>query len=189
MNKAPALRISGTRFIDANPSDQDRVSMSASFRGMAHRITGETRRNSTPAIDAVAGEQALAVCAPATRKLAEDLFNRWNDALKTLDPRRVAECYAEDGILLPTVSNIPRTNRDEITDYFKHFLEKHPVGTINQRNVRLGCNKITDAGIYTFRVTDKDGTHSEVPARYTFVYVNHQGEWLIAHHHSSMMPA
>ena len=189
MTKVPSQRISGTRFIDANPIDQDRVSMSASFRGMAHRITGETRTHSTPAIDAVAGEQALAVCAPATRKLAEDLFNRWNDALKTLDPRRVAECYAADGILLPTVSNIPRTNHDEIADYFKHFLEKRPVGTVNQRNVRFGCNKITDAGIYTFRLTDKDGKVTDVPARYTFVYENRDGQWLIIHHHSSVMPS
>lgn len=188
MNKSPATRISGTRFIDANPSDQARVSMSASFRGMAHRITGENRSIST-AIDAVEGEQALAVCAPATRQLAEDLFARWNDALKTLDPERVARCYAEDGILLPTVSNIPRTNHAEIADYFKHFLEKKPVGTVNQRNVRFGCNKITDAGIYTFRLTDKDGKVSDVPARYTFVYENRDGEWLIIHHHSSVMPS
>ena len=189
MSQPASYRISGTRFIDQTAGGDERVSLSASFRGMAHRITGETRSNSTPAIDAVAGEQALAVCAPATRKLAENLFERWNDALKTLDPHKVAACYAEDGILLPTVSNIPRTNREEIADYFKHFLEKKPVGTINHRTVRLGCNKITDAGIYTFRVVDKEGAASDVPARYTFVYENRDGQWLIAHHHSSVMPS
>jgi uncharacterized protein (TIGR02246 family) len=186
VNKPASTRISGTRFIEQGPPSNDRVSLSASFRGLTHPITGETRATST-AIDAVPGEQQMAYCAPATVKLAEELFERWNNALKTLDPRKVAECYAEDAVLLPTVSNIPRTNREEITDYFKHFLEKKPVGVVNQRNVKFGCNKITDAGIYTFRIDDH-GVQREVPARYTFVYENRNGEWLIAHHHSSMMP-
>ena len=29
---------------------------------------------------------------------------------------------------------------------------------------------------------------SYVPARYTFVYENRDGEWLIAHYHSSLRP-
>ncbi len=186
MNKPGSSRISGTRFIENGPPSNQRISLSSSFRGLGHAITGERRLPSTGAIDEVAGEK-LAFCAPATLKLAEELFERWNDALKTLDARKVAECYAEDAVLLPTVSNIPRTNREEITDYFEHFLQKKPVGTINQRNVKFGCNKITDAGIYTFRVDDH-GEVRDVPARYTFVYENRNGEWLIAHHHSSMMP-
>ncbi|OZB74953.1 MAG: DUF4440 domain-containing protein [Halothiobacillus sp. 14-55-98] len=189
MIKPNPIRVSGTRFLNDDSDGHERVSLSASFRGKGHAITGETRTNSTEAIDAVAGERSLAVCAPATRKLAEELFNRWNNALKSLDARRVAECYADDAVLLPTVSNIPRTNRDEITDYFVHFLEKKPVGFITHRTVRLGCNKITDAGTYTFRVELADGSTADVPARYTFVYENHHGQWLISHHHSSAMPS
>ncbi len=188
MNRPASSRISGTRFIENGPPTHDRVSLGSSFRGQNHPITGERRLPSTNAIDAVSGEQQLTYCAPATLKLAEDLFERWNDALKTLDANKVAECYAEDAVLLPTVSNIPRTNREEITDYFIHFLEKKPEGIVNQRNVKIGCNKITDAGIYTFKVDDH-GVMKDVPARYTFVYVNYNGVWLISHHHSSVMPA
>ena len=89
--------------------------------------------------------------------------------------------------MLPTVSNVPRLSRSEIEDYFKHFLQKKPLGKVKQRNVKLGCNKITDAGVYTFRIIDA-GKTEYVPARYTFVYENRDGEWLIAHHHSSLMP-
>jgi hypothetical protein len=32
------------------------------------------------------------------------------------------------------------------------------------------------------------GKTEYVPARYTAVYENRDGEWLIAHHHSSLMP-
>jgi len=180
-------RISGTRFIDPSANGEGRLSLSASFRGNAHAVTGASRRDDIGGIDTPPGETCV-VCAPATLRLAEELFERWNDALKTGDARRVTACYAEDAVLLPTVSNVPRTNHDEIQDYFEHFLEKKPQGTINQRNVKFGCNKITDAGIYTFRVVD-GGKEMEVPARYTFVYENRDGKWLIVHHHSSKMPA
>ncbi len=41
--------------------------------------------------------------------------------------------------------------------------------------------------VYTFRIIDA-GKTEYVSARYTFVYVNRDGEGLIAHHHSSLMP-
>lgn len=185
-NPANRSRISGTRFIDPSVGAEGRLSLSASFRGHGHAVTGTASAGAPAAIDTPAGESCV-VCAPATLRLAEDLFERWNDALKTGDPDKVTACYAEDAVLLPTVSNVPRTNHAEIRDYFVHFLEKKPRGTIDQRNVKFGCNKVTDAGIYTFRVTDGD-REFEVPARYTFVYEHRDGKWLIVHHHSSKMP-
>jgi uncharacterized protein (TIGR02246 family) len=179
-------RISGTGFIDPAGAREGRLTLSASFRGHAHAVTGMPRADAGSGIDTPPGESCV-VCAPATLRLAEELFERWNDALKSGDPDRVTACYAEDAVLLPTVSNVPRTNHAEIRDYFVHFLEKQPRGTINQRNVKFGCNKITDAGIYTFRVVD-GGQVLEVPARYTFVYENRDGKWMIVHHHSSKMP-
>jgi uncharacterized protein (TIGR02246 family) len=179
------LPITGTKFIESVPA-QDRRSLSASLRGGRQPVSGITSIFSTPPIDSpTAGE--VVVCAPATRRLAEDLFDRWNEALASGDAQRVSQCYAEDAVLLPTVSNVPRLSRSEIQDYFEHFLQKSPIGEVNQRNVKLGCNKVTDAGIYTFRVIEA-GKTEYVPARYTFVYENHDGQWLIAHHHSSLMP-
>lgn len=189
MSKAPTSnrpRISGTGFIDPSAGAEGRLSLSASFRGHGHVVTGTGSGGYPAAIDTPAGETCV-VCAPATLRLAEELFERWNDALKSGDPDQVTACYAEDAVLLPTVSNVPRTNHAEIRDYFVHFLEKKPRGTINQRNVKFGCNKMTDAGIYTFRVIDGD-RELQVPARYTFVYENRDGKWLIVHHHSSKMP-
>lgn len=42
-----------------------------------------------------------------------------------------------------------------------------------------------DSGVYEFTM-GADG--SKVLARYSFVYVKENGEWKIAHHHSSAMP-
>ncbi len=125
-----------------------------------------------------------ASCAKSDPAQISALFDRWNRSLATLDPDKVVANYAQDAVLLPTVSNKPRTNHAEIRDYFVHFLEKKPQGRIDRRVLKIGCNVAQDVGLYTFRF--KDG--SEVSARYSYVYEYRDGQWLIAHHHSSAMP-
>src|SRR6266705_1559019 len=92
-----------------------------------------------------------------TKTSAQDiaaLFDRWNAALATLDPDKVVALYAPDAVLLPTVSNKPRTNHEEIRDYFVHFLEKKPQGKIDFRIIKIGCNSALDTGLYTFTLHD-----------------------------------
>ena len=59
-----------------------------------------------------------------------DLFSLWNNALMTGNPDTVAMRYAKEAVLLPTKSDIPRSDYDGIRDYFVHFLEKRPTGKI-----------------------------------------------------------
>lgn len=114
------------------------------------------------------------------------LFDGWNEALATLDPEQVADRYAPDAVLLPTVSNQVRTDRAGIVDYFEHFLENKPQGTILSSQVKLlNPNAAIDTGTYRFSL---NGGASTVDARYTFVYERVGGEWLIVNHHSSAMP-
>lgn len=112
------------------------------------------------------------------------LFDQWNNALQTGDPKQVASLYAMDAILLPTVSNKVRHNHPEIEDYFVHFLAKGPVGIINEANVRIHNNLAINSGVYTF--TFADG--ATVQARFTFVYAFNEESWKIIEHHSSQMP-
>ena len=123
-------------------------------------------------------------CQVTDEKTIAGLFDRWNASLKTLDPAKVTANYATDGVLLPTVSNTPRTNHAEINDYFVKFLKNQPQGNIDKRFIKIGCNVAQDVGTYTFGF--KDG--SKVSARYSYVYEFRDGQWLIAHHHSSAMP-
>ncbi|MCG7985317.1 MAG: SgcJ/EcaC family oxidoreductase [Candidatus Thiodiazotropha lotti] len=112
------------------------------------------------------------------------LFDEWNNALQTGDPKKVSALYDSNGILLPTVSNQVRHNHEEVEDYFVHFLAKGPVGKIDEANVRIFGELAINSGIYTF--TFKDG--SVVPARFTFVYRRNGESWKIIEHHSSQMP-
>ncbi|MBO9740316.1 SgcJ/EcaC family oxidoreductase [Xanthomonas axonopodis pv. begoniae] len=117
------------------------------------------------------------------------LFDTWNAALATGNPHKVADLYAPDGVLLPTVSNEVRASREQIENYFEMFLTKKPQGVVNYRTVRvLDDDSAVDAGVYTFTLTDKAGKKSNVQARYTFVYEKRDGKWLIINHHSSAMP-
>jgi uncharacterized protein (TIGR02246 family) len=139
---------------------------------------------SSLATGALAQGSGTAVCTPVDAAQVSALFDRWNNSLRTLDPDKVVANYAADGVLLPTVSNQPRTNPAEIRDYFVKFLKGEPQGKIDQRVIKIGCNVAQDVGTYTFRFKDGGTVH----ARYTYVYEWVNGQWLIAHHHSSAMP-
>ena len=138
----------------------------------------------------------LTACAPepevkdvqATEAEIEYLFDRWNNALQTGDAAAVAAYYANDAVLLPTLSNQVRTDHEGIRDYFGYFLALQPNGRIDESNITINGNIAIDAGIYTFTLT-KNGQEQEVQARYNFVYERqNDGEWLIINHHSSAMP-
>jgi uncharacterized protein (TIGR02246 family) len=139
-------------------------------------------------IPAASYAQSSQQCAAVTKEQVAGLFDRWNASLQTKNPDEVVKNYAPGAVLLPTVSNKPRTNPAEIRDYFVHFLEKNPKGAIDTRTIHIGCNDAFDVGTYTFMVTDADGKPSQVAARYSFVYELRDGKWLIVHHHSSAMP-
>jgi uncharacterized protein (TIGR02246 family) len=127
-------------------------------------------------------------CAPLDKAGVAALFDGWNLALATLDPDAVSRRYWNDAVLLPTTSNTPRTNPAMIREHLVRFLEQRPRGRIDTRTVQLGCNLALDTGTYTFSVMGPSGALSEVAARYTFVYAFRDGDWKIAHHHSSAMP-
>lgn len=127
---------------------------------------------------------AAPICASINKVEVAALFDRWNASLKTHDPEKVAANYASDAVLLATVSNTPRDTHEEIKEYFTHFLQKNPQGSIDTRTIKIGCNIAQDVGTYTF--TLKGG--KKVAARYTYVYEHVGDQWLIAHHHSSAMP-
>jgi uncharacterized protein (TIGR02246 family) len=129
--------------------------------------------------------EGIIVAQPISESEVKGLFNLWNDALATLDSDAVASRYSKNAVLLPTVSDIPRTDYGLIKDYFDNFLLRKPQGTILESNVLIGANWAQDAGIYEFSM-GADG--SKVKGRYTFIYVFEDGEWKISHHHSSVMP-
>jgi hypothetical protein len=160
--------------------------------GVLVSLTACVNNNNTP--NSVSSSMPMSVassnashtsCQPIEEQQVASLFDRWNDSLKTLDSEKVVANYANQSILLPTVSNKPRLTEAEKKDYFDHFLDNQPVGKIDQRKVFLGCNSVIDAGLYTFTFGK---TGAVVSARYTYTYGWDGKNWLITSHHSSAMP-
>jgi len=129
--------------------------------------------------------EGIVTAEPITEKEVRDLFSLWNNALASGDPKKVADRYSKEGVLLPTVSDIPRTDYPGIEDYFTNFLKLKPQGEIESGNIIIGTNWAQDAGVYEFTM---GSTGAKVKGRYTFVYVYEDGEWKISQHHSSVMP-
>ena len=102
-----------------------------------------------------------------------------------VDSELVASRYAKNAVLLPTVSDVPRTDHEGIKDYFDNFLQLKPQGVILESFVTIGDDWCKDVGIYEFTMGT---TGDKVKARYSFVYVKEDGQWKISHHHSSAMP-
>jgi uncharacterized protein (TIGR02246 family) len=79
-------------------------------------------------------------------------------------------------------------DREEIVDYFTHFLPSKPQAVITQEVITvLDRNDAINTGRYTFTLT-QNGVPQQVHARYTFVYQRTDGAWLIVNHHSSLVP-
>lgn len=124
-------------------------------------------------------------CKHTTEHEIAALFDRWNASLQTGDPHTVVGNYAEESILLPTVSSQPRLTPQEKGEYFEQFLKSEPSGKIDFRFIDIGCNYAVDAGLYTFTF---GSTGEVVPARYSFSYRWDGSKWLITSHHSSVVP-
>ena len=123
----------------------------------------------------------------ATHTDIAGLLEEWIVSLRTGRPERVVANYAEDTILIPTLSSQIRHTHSEIREYFEHFLEKDPEGRVEEQNIRIYGDIAINSGLYTFTVKG-DGAPEEVRARFTFAYRRFGEQWLIIEHHSSMLP-
>ena len=96
--------------------------------------------------------------------------------------------YKEDAVLLPTLSGKICCNKTDKQGYFEHFsnLGIYQVHTQAQ-HISISGNIAVNAGHYSF-VREDQGQTIETFARYSFVYENNEGNWLINHHHSSLVP-
>lgn len=128
-------------------------------------------------------------CPAATTADIEAQFERFSDARATRDPDVVTALFTDEPVLLPTVSNTPRTTPAAVRDYFVSFLTGQPVARIESSTIQIDCLTASRVGTWTVTLTDPaTGQTRDVHARYSFIYRFEDGTWKIDHLHSSMMP-
>lgn len=128
-------------------------------------------------------------CVAVTEEGVNAQFARFTNAWATLNPDTVTDLFASNGTLLPTVSNRYRTDRAAIRDYFVSFLGNRPSAVVADSRTVLGCNMAMRTGNWNVTLTNpQTGAQSVVGARFSFVYTWENGDWKIAHLHSSVLP-
>jgi uncharacterized protein (TIGR02246 family) len=116
---------------------------------------------------------------------ANAAIERWSAAYSSNDPEAIAETYTPDAILLGTVSPIMSEGKEAIIKYFtptKGSGNKNTLG--ERRTIVLGENAVVVAGFYVF-TRMQDGKPVPGPSRFTMLVTKRNGDWRIAHHHSS----
>lgn len=130
--------------------------------------------------------------------MVEALFQHWADLVHGGDPEAVADLYAPEALLLPTLSPRSRQSHAAIADYFSGFTARHPLVEVVERTIYPACNQFIDAGLYRFRFAPDQsasagrevshGNPEVLDARYTLVYRFDGQQWQLLHHHSSLLP-
>jgi len=119
-------------------------------------------------------------------KEAYAVVERWGEAFNAGNADAVASLYAPGATIWGTLAQYLTTSPADVR---KYFFEAAQSGL----RVKLGPHVLSPmsetcaiaAGHYEFTRT-ADG--QKFPARYSFFLVKQNGEWMMAHQHSSLVP-
>ncbi len=126
---------------------------------------------------------AVAAAGPAEE--ANAVVDRFSAAYNSNDPEAVVRLYTPDAILLGTVSPVISVGTEAIRKYFSMIKGSGNTNVVQERHtVVLGDNAVLVTGFYEF-TRMQEGKPVPGPARFTMVLTKTDGEWRIAHHHSS----
>ena len=113
---------------------------------------------------------------------------RWVDAFNRKSTADIVALYAKDAVFFGTTSPILRDTPELIAEYFKNLpLLGDATIAIGEHRVQLFGDTAVNTGYYTL-ATRRDGAVVQLPARFTFVYRQREGVWMIVEHHSSARP-
>ena len=135
----------------------------------------------------------LTVCSVGWAGPQEDVSaatQTWIEAMTARDADRVVTLYDPAAVLWGTRSTTIRDNPASVREYF-NGLKTAPASykvVVNDQHIRIFGDIAVNSGAYTFSET-RDEKQILRPARFTFVFANRNGRWMIVDHHSSAVPA
>lgn len=109
----------------------------------------------------------------------------WVDAFNARDAARLAALYDTDAVLSDATDPRPRTGSAAIADYYRNLTTRATQRVaLGEHSVRMLGDTAIDSGTYNvFEV--RDGTAAVTPVRYSFVYRQRGGRWLIVDHQAA----
>ena len=138
-------------------------------------------------IAAVGSIACVAVAGP--KEDVADATANWGRVFAENNPDTILALYAKDAVLWGTLSPTVRSDPGTIKAYFAGAFNSLPNITVKfgEQLIRVYGNMAINTGYYTFSYP-KDGEAKTIAARYSLVFANDGGKWLIVDHHSSGMP-
>lgn len=119
---------------------------------------------------------------------AEAVVARWSATFTANNSDALVGTYWPDAVLLGTSSPIMSVGTDGLKKYFSGLDGSGNKNEIEQKQaITLDDNAAVVLGFYMFTVM-REGKPVPVPARFTMLVTRRDGQWKIAHHHSSPRP-
>ena len=120
-------------------------------------------------------------------KITEQL-GLWKSAFSKETSRATCALYDVQANLWGTLSKTKRDTPELIKDYFDTIFNfSNRSVEFHETQIRIFNEIAISSGTYTFSWV-KGGGKVITKARYSFIYLNKDGQWLIVEHHSSTMP-
>jgi uncharacterized protein (TIGR02246 family) len=119
------------------------------------------------------------------------MLQAWIDAANSHNPERVVALYDPEAVSWGTGSPTLRDSPASVREYFFKTLPTFPPEfkvLLGKQRIRVFGDIAINTGTYSFSNV-RDGKLTNRPARFSFVYRNRDGRWLIVDHHSSAVPA
>lgn len=121
---------------------------------------------------------------------AAGVLTAWVNEFNAGNVDVIAGLYSPDATLFGTISPSLTTRSADVTAYFAAVAKSRmQVKLVDAPTVtNLADAAVVLSGLYEFSGPRPDGQSFAMPARYSFVVANINGQWRIAHQHSSPQP-
>ena len=151
--------------------------------GKFSKRTSRAARMGTLAVVAMTLMSGFAIAGPAEDGNAT--VDRWSAAYSSNAPDAVINTYWPDATLLGTVSPVISEGTAGLEKYFARLKETGNKNAIEERRtIVIDNSAVLVTGFYLFTLM-KEGRPTPMPARFTMIVTKRNGDWRIAHHHSS----
>jgi uncharacterized protein (TIGR02246 family) len=109
----------------------------------------------------------------------------WVEAFNSRDASRITALYDPEAVLTDASEPKPRTGAAAIADYYKSGSQRPTQRVaLGERSIRVFGDTAIDSGTYNvFEM--RNGNATVTPARYTMVYRQRGGRWLIVDHQAA----
>jgi uncharacterized protein (TIGR02246 family) len=156
------------------------------MNGMIEKFSKRTAR--TAQMGTLVGAAMTLMSSLAMAGPAEDgnaTVDRWSAAYSSNAPDAVVKTYWPDATLLGTVSPVMSEGTAGLEKYFARLKGSGNKNVIEERRtIVIDNSAVLITGFYLFTVM-KEGQPTPTPARFTMLVTKRNGDWRIAHHHSS----